>query len=128
MNNMKTVWAPKTVPEELQPILAVQASWPMTAPQFREMMAQKVVDLFAQEQDQGRAALEMSEEHLPEMALIARTRLAREWPQALMQSDSMDAVMSKIRWDQEGPTTAIRQRQIQEILQDQSLASLIERL
>ena len=128
MNNMKTVWAPKTVPEELQPILAVQASWPMTAPQFRETLARKIADLCAQEPDQGRAALEMSDEQFPEMALIAKTRLPREWPQALMQSDSMDAVISKIQWSKEGPMPLQDQREMTELLQDQSLASLIESL
>ncbi|WP_300661820.1 hypothetical protein [Hydrogenophaga sp.] len=44
---------------------------------------------------EARAAMEMSQEHLPEVFQIAKMYSPREWPQALMNSDSMNSLLSR---------------------------------
>ncbi|NEX63350.1 hypothetical protein [Noviherbaspirillum galbum] len=128
MNNSNKVWSPKTVPNNLQTVLAVSAAWPLTPAQYRQAMAAKVERLFAAEPDHGRAALEMSDEGLPEMAAIARNQPPKDWPMAVMMSDSMMVLMNNIKWEKEGPTPILQLLHVRENLKDESLASLIEQM
>ena len=72
--------------------------------------------------------MEMSEEHLPELSMIAHNQPSRAWPELLMMSDLMDAALNLIQWEQEGPLTPQQQEDLTEAMEDQSLASLIESL
>ncbi|GAA4031992.1 hypothetical protein [Actimicrobium antarcticum] len=130
MDDMKKVWAPRTVPEELQALLAVEASWPITPGQHQSLMESKVAKLFQEAGPVGaRQALEMSEEHFPEMALIARNQSAKAWPEALMWSDSMQAMLSRIQWSKEGPLKSEALKlDLLDQMEEQSLQSLIESL
>ena len=50
----------------------------------------------------AREALEMSQEHLPELWLIAQNQPSRQWGQSLTSSDSMHSLISQIDWSQPG--------------------------
>jgi hypothetical protein len=130
MDNMKRVWAPRTVPEELQAVLAVEATWPITPSQHESLMRSKIVRLFEEAGPrEAHDALEMSEEHFPEMALIARNQMQKDWPDALMDSDTMGAMLARIKWAKEGPLTSEAVKMdLLEQMEEQSLRSLIESL
>lgn len=127
---MKNVWAPRTVPEELQALLAVEASWPLTPGQHRSLMESKVSKLFEEAgPEDARQAMEMSEEYSPETALIARNLPVKAWPEALMWSDSMGAMLARINWEKEGPLkSAALKLDLLDQMEEQSLQSLIESL
>lgn len=130
MDNLKRVWAPRTVPQNKQMLLAVAGSWPMTAGQHRLLMEDKILALFQQAgPEEARSAMEMSEESFPELATIAQHSNREHWPDALMMSDTMGMALGMIDWDKEGPVrTEVQLREIREQLQEQTLRSLIESL
>jgi hypothetical protein len=64
----------------------------------------------------AREAMEMSQEHLPEIYLIAQNQFPREWATALMNSDSMGSLLSR------SPSP------VKEMLQAPDLQSLLEML
>lgn len=64
----------------------------------------------------AREAMEMSQEHLPEIYGIAKMYFPREWAQVLMSSDSMDSLLSR------NPSA------VKEMLQAPDLQSLLEML
>jgi hypothetical protein len=65
---------------------------------------------------EARAAMEMSQEHLPEIYLIAQDQPERYWADALMNSDSMQILLS------------LSPHQAKELLQEQDLRSLLEKI
>jgi hypothetical protein len=129
MGNLNAAWFPQTAPMELHAVLVVAGSWPMTPGHHWNLMTAKVADLFAQEsREDAQRAMKMSEEELPELALIARNQLSKDWPQALMFSDTMQAALNKISWDQEKPIPPSEMMDVIEALRNQSLMELIESL
>lgn len=73
----------------------------------------KLVDADPQE---ARASLEMSQEHAPELFLIAQSQPEKYWADALMNSDLMHSLMSR------NPSQA------KTLLQQPDLRSLLEQL
>ena len=64
----------------------------------------------------AREALEMSQEHAPELYLIAQNQLPSQWAQSLMSSDSMQSLLSR------SPSQA------KNLLEHNDLLSLLEQL
>ncbi|MBC7452954.1 MAG: hypothetical protein H7335_04470 [Massilia sp.] len=129
MDNLNVHWMPRTAPEDKQLLLAVKGAWPMTASLHRQRMLEKVQALFAQISSQEALQnMAMSEEHFPELSMIAHNQPSRAWPELLMMSDLMDAALNLIKWQQEGALTPQQQKDLTEAMEDQSLASLIESL
>ena len=64
----------------------------------------------------AREALEMSQEHAPELYLIAQNQLPSQWAQSLMSSDSMQSLLSR------SPSQA------KALLEQSDLQSLLEQL
>lgn len=71
---------------------------------------------------EARRALEMSQEHLPEMYQIAQDQNQEHWAQAVMNSDSMNSLMSRNREPDE------MQELLQILLETDSLAAVLEQL
>ena len=65
---------------------------------------------------EARDAMEMSQEHLPEIYPIARNQPQSQWPQALMNSDSMHSLLNQ------------HPRKAKELLQYPDLQSLLEQV
>lgn len=128
MQHLKMVWAPQTVPD-LQSALAVYRQYPMTYQQYRDALKMKLQTLLEEAgPEEARRAMEMSEEYLPEMAVIARTVPLKAWAQAIMMSDTMDAAIGQIQWSKEGPMSLLAEMELREALQEQTIISLLEYL
>lgn len=142
MNASRRYWAPKTAPSNVRLILAVDlgpdaAAAPAGSPsavtetRHREAMAAKVARLVAQAGEEAAAVLEASAENLPELEAIRSSQPQAEWPTALMNSESMMALLNQIDWTREGkgPTPLNpTQAAIKSALREQTLRDLIEAL
>lgn len=118
-------WWPQTT-EDYQAVLAVQTTQPMTPERHRMLMESKLQRL-VQENETPQQTMMMSVEYLPEMYQIAQDTDVKHYAAAIMWSDSMNAIMSKINWSLE--TTEIQEQQqemIQESMNEQSLMSILE--
>ena len=125
MTNTLKWWWPQTT-EDYQAVLAVQTTQPMTPERHRMLMESKLRRL-VQEDENPRETMMMSVEYLPEMYQIAQDTDVKHYAAAIMWSDSMNAIMSKINWSLE--TTEIQEQQqemIQEAMDEQSLMSILE--
>jgi hypothetical protein len=70
----------------------------------------------------AREALEMSQEHAPELYLIAQYQPAKYWGEAVMSSDSMHSLIARDRSPKE------QEELMQSLLETEDLQSLLERL
>lgn len=119
MNNIKP-WAPRSLPPEWQTPLAVLApkSQPMTAELHQLLLSDKLAALVKQaepwELDEARE-------------LLADLQLAEpaEWPALILQSDPMQSLLARIRWEQEDKGRPPLQADLKEALAEQSLASVL---
>jgi hypothetical protein len=93
-------------------------------------MRSKIARLFEEAGPrEARDALEMSPEHFPEMAMIASYQNRENWPDELMRSDTMGAMLARIKWEKEGPLKSEAVKlDLLEQMEEQSLRSLIESL
>ncbi len=78
-----------------QPQRAAQAL-PMAAQEeVRLRLSQHLQRLVEADPKAAREALEMSQDQAPELYLIAQNQPRSQWPQSLMNSDSMHSLMSR---------------------------------
>lgn len=125
MSNTLKWWWPQTT-EDYQAILAVKTTQPMTQEHHRMLMESKLRKL-VQEDENPKETLMMSEEYLPELYMIGINSDVEHYATAIMWSDSMSALMSKIIWQLE--STEIQESQqelIQESVTEQSLMEILE--
>lgn len=125
MSNTLKWWWPQTT-EDYQAILAVQTTQPMTQDHHRMLMESKLRKL-VQEDENPKETLMMSEEYLPELYMIGINSDVEHYATAIMWSDSMSALLSKIVWQLE--STEIQESQqelIQESVKEQSLLEILE--
>lgn len=59
------------------------------------LLSQHLRKLVEADPQEARQALEMSQEQAPELFLIAQSQSPAQWPQSLMNSDSMRSLMSR---------------------------------
>ena len=122
-------WWPQTVDESLQSALAVQTTESEMTPQLHNLLMESKLRRLVQEDETPRETMMMSWESHPEMYQIGIDTEVRNYPSAIMWSDSMGALMSKIIWSLE--TTEIQEEQqetIQESVEEQSLMSILEKM
>ena len=122
MTSTSTFWTPagSLTHGQLQ-TLAVPAQSKPSQGLYPSLLAMRLQSLIDQSQEAARSALEMSQEHLPEMWEMAQSQPASAWGQSLTSSDSMHSLISQIDWSQPGSLTSQ-----QELPQD--LQSLLEQL
>lgn len=99
-----------------------QAVSPQQREDDRKRLSLHLAQLVKDDPVQARQALEMSQEHLPEMHLISQSQPEQAWPQSVMNSDSMHSLMYR----QE--TARQHQETMQSLLATDDLASLLEQL
>ena len=139
MNDSRRDWAPKTVRSKEALLLLVDrgrlplgtARPKMTAALLRELVAAKLQAMVAAEGLEALGqALEASEEHLPDLAAVKADLPQEEWLTALLSSDRMAAALSLGQWEKEtGPgRQELTQPELRELLQEQTLAEVVERL
>lgn len=131
MSNTMKHWAPKSVAPSLSAALAVKYSGQqeMTPALHQQLLTDKVRKLF-KEAGEARAqqAMEMSPEHLPELYAISQQAMPMELPQQLMASDTMMAALNQINWAEEASSKPLNNLQAGNLLQEQTLESLLEAL
>ena len=88
----------------------------------RYLLEQHLHRLVDADPQDARRALEMSQEHAPEMYLIAQYQSVRDWASSVMNSDSMHSLMVQQRQPQE------TQELMQSLLETTDLQSLLEQL
>ncbi|SER43531.1 MULTISPECIES: hypothetical protein [Pseudomonas] len=125
---MKAYWAPKSVPEALQPVLAVElaSSQKITPSLHRMLMEDKLLELFKEAGSEAKGILQMLVEHASELYSISQYVNPEHWPIAVLNSDSMTSILDKIDWMQELQGSPIPSDQVQAMLAEQSLWSLLE--
>lgn len=131
MKSTSRYWAPSSVPPRMIPVLAVEnrGQQPMEPWLHRELLRKKLERLLAEAGPvEADAAMGMSEEYLPELATIRLYQPQRNWADAIMQSDTLSALVNRIDWSKEGSRPSPSPRAVKEILEEQSLRSLLEML
>ena len=121
MSNTSNYWIPAGDLSEGQAmLLAVPATAKPDRLAYRGMLARKLQDLVDESPQLARAALEMSQEHLPELYQIAQDQPPKWWGTSLTNSDSMHSLVSHLDWSKPG--------KVQPLPQQDSLRSLLEQL
>ena len=113
MTNTLKWWWPQTT-EDYQSVLMVQTTESEMTPQLHSLLMESKLRRLVQEDKTPQETMMMSMEHLPEMYQIAQETEVSNYATAIMYSDSMNALMSKIIWPLE--TTEIQEEQ-QETIQ-----------
>ena len=93
-----------------------------TQEEGRFLLARHLRRLVDADPKAAREALEMSQEHAPELYLIGQYQPPSNWAQAVMSSDSMHSLMACDRSPQE------QDELMQSLLETDDLQSLLERL
>jgi hypothetical protein len=104
MNTSPTVWLPagQNLTLAQRQALAVPARAKPTQAQYKEMLTDSLQSQINANPQEAKATMEMSQEQLPEPYLIAQNQPKSQWAQALIQSDSMQPLLSLIDWTQAG--------------------------
>jgi len=97
--------------------LAVLATAKPDRQMYSTLMARTLQHLIDQSPETAQDALEMSQEHLPEMHQIARENSPREWAQAVTNSDSMDSLRSRIDWSLPGTVQSLPEQSLDSVLE-----------
>ena len=117
MSNTSNYWIPAGDLSEGQALLLAVPSKAKPDPQVYPMLlAEKLQDLIDQDEKEAQSALEMSQEHLPELYQIAQDQPPKWWGTSLTNSDSMHSLLSR------NPS------QVKTMLEQNDLQSLVEQL
>ena len=121
-------WWPQTT-EEYQVVLAVQTTESEMTPQLHNLLMESKLRRLVQEDENPKETMMMSVEHLPEMYQIAQETEVSNYATAIMYSDSMGALMSKIIWPLEKTEILEEQQEtIQEWTEGQTLMDVLEKM
>ncbi len=97
MNDSSRVWLPRGVAPGTEMQLSVpDPGQPMTLGLYRQMLAAKLDGLIQADPKAARRALEMSQEEAPELWSIAEQQPISQWANALVRSDQMTRLLSKV--------------------------------
>jgi len=104
MNTLMTVWLPagQNLTQAQRQALGVPARVKPPRSQYLQILASHLQAQINADLQEAQATMEMSQEQLPEPYLIAQNQPATQWAQALIQSDSMQPLLSQIDWTQAG--------------------------
>lgn len=118
MSNTSNYWIPAGDLSEGQAmLLAVPATAKPDRLAYRGMLARKLQDLVDESPQLARAALEMSQEHLPELYQIAQDQPPKWWGTSLTNSDSMASLLSRLDWSKPGQVQTHPQADLQSLLE-----------
>lgn len=121
MTNTSNYWIPAGDLSEAQALLlAVRAQVKPNQQMYPALLARKLQSLIDQDGQSARAAMEMSQEHAPELWLISQEQPPTRWGMSLTNSDSMHSLLSRLDWTQPG--------KVQSLSQPSDLQSLLEQL
>ena len=84
------------------------------------LLARKLQSLIDQDGQRAREAMEMSQEHAPELSLISQEQPPTRWGTSLTNSESMHSLLSRLDWTKPG--------KVQSLNQPSDLQSLLEHL
>ena len=121
MTNTSNYWIPAGDLSEAQALLLAVPSKVKPSPQlYPSLLARKLQTLIDQDAESAQAALEMSQEHAPELSLISQEQPPTRWGTSLTNSDSMHSLLSRLDWTKPG--------KVQSLPQPNDLQSLLEHL
>ena len=121
MTNTSNYWIPAGDLSEAQALLlAVQSKVKPNQQMYLTLLARKLQSLIDQDGQRAREAMEMSQEHAPELSLISQEQPPTRWGTSLTNSDSMHSLVSHLDWSKPG--------KVQPLPQQDSLRSLLEQL
>ena len=121
MTNTSNYWIPAGDLSEAQALLLAVPSKAKPDPQvYPALLARKLQSLINQDGESARAAMEMSQEHAPELSLISQEQPPTQWGMSLTNSDSMHSLLSRLDWTKPG--------KVQSLPQPSDLQSLLEQL
>ena len=121
MTNTNNYWIPAGDLSESQALLLAVPSKVKPSPQlYPSLLARKLQALIDQDGESARAAMEMSQEHAPELSLISQEQPQTRWGMSLTNSDSMHSLLSRLDWTKPG--------KVQSLNQPSDLQSLLEHL
>jgi hypothetical protein len=69
---------------------------------YQSLLMGKIQELVSQAPAEAKAALEMSQEHAPELYQIAQSQPQHQWAASLMNSDSMQSLTGRVDWNLPG--------------------------
>jgi len=118
MNTQQTYWIPDGDLEPSEAMaLAVPASAKPRREVYRDLLARKLQDAIQLEPEEARAAMEMSQEHLPEIFQIAQDQPPKYWGTALVMSDTVSSLLNRIDWRQPGSLENLPPQSLLEVLE-----------
>ena len=121
MTNTSNYWIPAGDLSEAQALLLAVPSKVKPSPQlYPSLLARKLQTLIDQDAESAQAAMEMSQEHAPELSLISQEQPPTRWGTSLTNSDSMHSLLSRLDWTKPG--------KVQSLPQPSDLQSLLEHL
>ena len=121
MTNTSNYWIPAGDLSEAQALLlAVPSKVKPNQQMYPTLLARKLQNLIDQDGQSAKEAMEMSQEHAPELYLISQEQPPTRWGTSLTNSDSMHSLLSHLDWSKPG--------KVQPLPQQDSLRSLLEQL
>ncbi len=118
MNTHQTYWIPDG---DLEPSEAMALAVPTSAKPrrevYRDLLARKLQKAVDLEPREALAAMEMSQEHLPEIFQIAQDQPPKYWGTALVMSDTVSTLWSRIDWGQPGSLENLPLQSLREVLE-----------
>jgi hypothetical protein len=118
MNTQQTYWIPAgnlTPPEAM--MLSVPASAKPRREVYRDLLSRKLQAAVDLEPEEAREAMEMSQEHAPDLYLISQDRPSTGWGTAIVNSDSASSLWSGINWSQPGSLKSLPMQSLRELLE-----------
>ena len=121
MTNTSNYWIPAGDLSEAQALLlAVPSMVKPNQQMYPALLARKLQSLIDKDRESAQAAMEMSQEHAPELSLISQEQPQTRWGMSLTNSDSMHSLLSRLDWTMPG--------KVQSLPQHSDLQSLLEQL
>ena len=121
MTNTSNYWIPAGDLSEAQALLlAVPSKVKPSQQMYPILLARKLQSLIDQDGQRAKEAMEMSQEHAPELSLISQEQPPTRWGTSLTNSESMHSLLSRLDWTKPG--------KVQSLNQPSDLQSLLEHL
>ena len=99
MTNTSNYWIPAGDLSEAQALLlAVPSKIKPSQQMYPILLARKLQSLIDQDGQRAKEAMEMSQEHAPELSLISQDQPPTRWGTSLTNSDSMRSLLFGIEW------------------------------
>lgn len=121
MNSTSKLWLPAgpglTLGQRWALAVPATGEQPMTEEQHRLRLESKLRQLIEADEEQARAALEMSQDEAPELWTLAQEWTAKDWPTLLLNSDSLQSLLNRVDYSLPGSLREPREQSLLEILE-----------